>query len=140
MPTVSPSHSPTGMPTVSPSHAPTGMPTVSPSHAPTGMPTVRPSSAPTSPKPTGQFCFDSRAQLKTAVNEYITCEDDISCKMNLGYGYPIGSWCTEKVTDMSWMFYGSFNEPLTNWDTCKQYRAQAFPHSAALTFLSNSQR
>ena len=43
------------------------------------------------------------------------------CQMDLGYGYPIGSWCTDKITDMSDIFYGmsTFNKELYGWDTSK---------------------
>ena len=66
-------------------------------------------------------CFSSKQELQQAVDAYIECNDDVSCKASLGYGYPIGNWCTGQVTDMSDLFWNkaTFNEPLTNWNTLK---------------------
>ena len=68
-----------------------------------------------------QTCFSSKQQLRDAINAYIECNDDVNCKKLLGYGYPIGNWCTGQVTDMSYIFHNkdTFNEPLTNWDTSR---------------------
>ena len=79
---------------------------------PTSPPTVAPSPSP---------CFTSKAELQQAIDDYINCGDDTDCKASLGYGYPIGNWCTGQVTDMAEIFRykSTFNEPLTNWDTSK---------------------
>ena len=68
-----------------------------------------------------QTCFTSKTELQQAINDYINCNDEFRCKASLGYGYPIGNWCTGKITDMSYIFQykNTFNEPLTNWDTAK---------------------
>ena len=71
-----------------------------------------------------QTCFSSKQELQQAVDDYILCNDDVSCKASLGYGFPIGNWCTGQITDMSDIFKNkdAFNEPLTYWDTAKVTR------------------
>ena len=71
--------------------------------------------------------FHSKETLRQAVNDYIDCNQSVDCKVELGYGYPIGNWRTAGVTDMSSLFQNKadFNEPLTNWNTGKSW----FNHS-----------
>ena len=60
-------------------------------------------------------CFKDRAELKAAVDGDW---EDPTGSIAQTYGYPIGSWCTKDVTDMSFMFEGasSFNGDLSSWD------------------------
>ena len=74
--------------------------------------------------PISQYCFTSKGGtdgLQTAVNEYIDqdCINNSGCAAGQKYGYPIGSWCISRVTDMSGLFQDkdTFNdEELLRWD------------------------
>ncbi|EJK61148.1 hypothetical protein THAOC_18409, partial [Thalassiosira oceanica] len=89
---------------------------------PTLSPTATPSTTPTS-SPTATYYFDDKILIQLAIDIYIKCgEEAPACNQTmLEYGYPIGNWNTERMTDMSNLFAGrtGFNEPLTNWDTRK---------------------
>ena len=69
-------------------------------------------------------CFADRNELKAAVDNYTAGGDacvsgESECEVVQTYGWPIGSWCTSKVTNMSELFYHKigFNEDLSSWDT-----------------------
>ena len=53
------------------------------------------------------------------MDKYFECAGNILCQSDLGFGYPIGDWCTDYIEDMSYLFKDklSFNEPLANWNT-----------------------
>jgi hypothetical protein len=82
-----------------------------------GKPTVS-TSKPTTLAPVSNHCFTS-AELKSAVDDYINedCSVISTCPTRLKYG-AIGTWCTSKVTDMSYLFdsKGSFNDDISLWD------------------------
>jgi hypothetical protein len=61
-------------------------------------------------------CFSSRDELKAAVDQYV--QGYWGTTDSLKYGWPIGSWCVEKVTDMSSLFEGldTFDEDLSPWE------------------------
>ena len=79
------------------------------------------SSAEVPTNPPTQFCFPDRAELGIAVDEYIDqdCTNDSGCAAGKIYGWPMNSWCTSLVTDMSYLFEDktTFTEDLTGWDT-----------------------
>ena len=69
-----------------------------------------------------QYCFKDgnpakwrSGELYKAVDAYISqdCATNFTCESRQKYG-DIGSWCTEKITDLHALFYNasSFNEPL----------------------------
>jgi len=76
-------------------------------------------SAPASAQ-TNEGCFPNRDTLQTAVYNYInkSCSANSECTVGKTWGWPIGNWCTEIVTDMSWLFsfMNSFNEDISGWD------------------------
>ena len=51
-------------------------------------------------------CFANKEELKQAVNSYIRdgCAEDNKCEVGKKYGWPIGSWCVSKVTDVIFIF------------------------------------
>ena len=51
-------------------------------------------------------CYADRGELLTAVDDYISqdCPNINNCTVGQTYGYPINSWCTGNVTDMSELF------------------------------------
>ncbi|CAB9520222.1 (LipO)protein [Seminavis robusta] len=62
-------------------------------------------------------CFQNANELQSAVHKYVvngTAETSIA-KI---YGWPIGSWCVDQVTDFSQLFAGlhDFNEDIGGWD------------------------
>ena len=71
-------------------------------------------------------CFVDKEELQAAVDDYTAggaaCrENNSECGVIQTYGWPIGSWCTSNITDMSWLFRrkDSFNDDLSSWDTSK---------------------
>jgi surface protein len=65
-------------------------------------------------------CFLSKAELKRAVDNYMTqdCANLPDCDVGQIYGWPMNAWCVSNVTDMSWLFYSMpyFNENISSWD------------------------
>jgi surface protein len=63
-----------------------------------------------------QDCFATRAELRIAVNVFLS--DPTDTFLSTTYGLPIGSWCVGAVTDFSGLFANArtFNEPLGEWD------------------------
>lgn len=69
------------------------------------------------------ICFQNRTELLNATNRYITSgcgEEKTKCAegdVEL-YGWPIGEWCVDNVTDMSNLFYNrdKFDEDISQWD------------------------
>ncbi|KAL7528807.1 hypothetical protein ACHAXR_002647 [Thalassiosira sp. AJA248-18] len=91
-------------------------------------PPLPPPSPPPTPFPTTQKCFNDRDELRSAVERYIEdedCANNSECQVGQEYGWPMNSWCTSKVTDMSTLFYkypmtdrwAAFNEDISSWDT-----------------------
>ena len=76
-------------------------------------------SAPTNAQ-TNEACFPDKTTLQNAVRDYIdqSCKTNSTCAVGKTWGWPINTWCTKLVTDMSWLFYnkGSFNEDISGWD------------------------
>ena len=102
--------------TLSPTTTPsTNAPTATPTHSPTATPTNAPSTAtPTKP------CFSDKKSLQNAISVYTVnnCASNPSlppCASS--YGWPIGTWCTSLITDMSYLFqYSTFNGDISGWD------------------------
>lgn len=65
-------------------------------------------------------CFSTNTELRNAVVSYVANPTPAN-PISVTYGYPIGSWCVDNVTDFSNVFSGlsTFDEPLTNWVTSK---------------------
>ena len=65
-------------------------------------------------------CFADRAELKTAVDQYVSqnCANNSNCNVGQTYGYPMNSWCVGSVTNMYQLFLGmdTFNEDISSWD------------------------
>ena len=65
-------------------------------------------------------CFADRAELKTAVDQYVSqnCANNSNCNVGQIYGYPMNSWCVGSVTNMYQLFLGmdTFNEDISAWD------------------------
>jgi surface protein len=61
-------------------------------------------------------CFTTRDELKAAVDRYV--QGYWGTTDSSKYGWPIGSWCVEKVTNMSNLFEGldKFNEDISGWE------------------------
>lgn len=79
-------------------------------------------------------CFPNGPTLRTAVNLYITqgCSTNSTCAVGQQWGWPIGTWCTSGVTDMSLLItngdvesdVGSkFNDDISDWDVrfCRRF-------------------
>jgi len=67
-------------------------------------------------------CFADRKELKAAVERYIQSGCAVAATLCTGdsdtYGWPIGSWCVDGVTDMSSLFAGldTFNDDISGWN------------------------
>jgi len=61
-------------------------------------------------------CFTTRDELKAAVDRYV--QGYWGAADSSKYGWPIGSWCVGKVTDMSSLFESleTFNEDISRWE------------------------
>ena len=83
------------------------------------VPSFRPSAHPSFHP---RQCFTDRNELKSAVDAYTSSSQNCSksdvCEVTHIYGWPIGTWCVSKVTDMSDLFFETvnFNDDLTYWD------------------------
>ena len=75
--------------------------------------------------PAEKQCFRFRAELKGAVEMYVSsgCNEgdsvnDVCQDITDKYGWPMNSWCVDKVTDMSELFHemSTFNEVISSWD------------------------
>lgn len=81
-------------------------------------------------------CFADKSELEIAVYKYVKdpiytsngedCANNNQCEVGQRYGYPIGTWCVENVTDMSSLFDGYglasgrlFNEDISSWDVSR---------------------
>lgn len=53
-----------------------------------------------------------------AIDRYIEANGTQSSAVATKYGYPIGTWCVSKITNMAGLFNGkqTFNEDLNGWD------------------------
>jgi surface protein len=82
------------------------------------------------------LCFESRAELDQALDDYLSGDKDRRDDVEFVYG-PIRSWCTKHMTDFSHLFDGyshpSFNEAIDGWDMSSAkttsgmfFRADAF--------------
>jgi len=87
---------------------------------PTPPPTHPPTLPPTLP-PIPNLSFDNRDELKLAVNQYSSqnCTTNSTCATGVTYGWPINTWCVEKVTSFNELFLEQydFNQTIANWDT-----------------------
>jgi hypothetical protein len=96
-------------------------------------------------------CFQDRTELLNATNRYITSgcgEEKTKCAegdVEL-YGWPIGEWCVENVTDMSNLFYNreTFDEDISQWDVSNVvdmswmfYGAQSFAQNLSSWNVTN---
>jgi hypothetical protein len=72
------------------------------------------------PNAEGAQCFtNNNTELRLAVQAYVNNSTNTST-VALKYGYPIGSWCVDNVTDMSRVFDGlNFTASLSGWKTGK---------------------
>ncbi|KAK1740114.1 DUF285 domain-containing protein [Skeletonema marinoi] len=63
-------------------------------------------------------CFAARDELKAAVYKYVYLQEYWGIADSSKYGWPIGSWCVNDVTDMSGLFRGrdTFNEDISGWN------------------------
>jgi surface protein len=68
-------------------------------------------------------CFPDKNTLGLAIEAYINqgCStNSASCTVGQRWGWPIGTWCTTLITDMSdlfrWMNSTTFNEDISGWD------------------------
>ena len=64
-------------------------------------------------------CFQDKQELQMAVDDYLSLPEEgratsIVAKV---YGYPMGSWCVDRIDNFSYLFYQKkhFNEDLTFW-------------------------
>ena len=91
------------------------LPLPSPSPPPPSPPSLSPSPSLTPPACTGHT-FTSKANLNTAVTEYVSNATAATAK----YG-PIAGWCVSGVTDMSALFDNkrNFNADISGWDTSR---------------------
>ena len=79
----------------------------------------------------------SRDELKAAVDQYV--QGYWGTAESTKFGWPIGSWCVEKVTDMSELFkdLSTFNEDISGWEVgmlgaCKgEIRRLVIPYNMA---------
>jgi len=64
-------------------------------------------------------CFNSTSELRDAIELYLDPSNEENSTVSMTYGYPIGSWCVDKIDDFSLLFVGqtTFNEPLAGWNT-----------------------
>jgi len=71
-------------------------------------------SMPTAVSPTD--CFTTRDELSAAVDRYVN--GNWGAADSSRYGWPMGYWCVDYVTDMSRLFYGlrTFNEDISGWN------------------------
>ena len=86
-------------------------------------------------------CFIEHSELRAAVYQYITqeCATNPSCEIAQKYGYPMNSWCTSQITDMSQLFvykYGDsgmipFNENISDWDVSNVENMRSMFHGKA---------
>jgi surface protein len=81
-------------------------------------------------------CFTSRDELKAAIDEYVQGYWDTA--ESTKFGWPIGSWCVRKVTDMSELFkdLSAFNEDISGWDVGQVTTMQGM-FSGASSFNGN---
>ena len=101
---------------------------VAPSLPPSQSPSVGPSVSQSPSASSTQNCMTTTAELYDAVDAYL---EDNSENSNVAstYGWPIGTWCVSKITDMSGLFYSmrksssifnflirTFNEDISEWD------------------------
>jgi len=72
--------------------------------------------------PSNSKCFADRKELKIVVDGYVKDGCGVIATLCTGindtYGWPIGSWCVDNVTDMSSLFEGldTFNEDISGWN------------------------
>jgi hypothetical protein len=93
-------------------------------------------------------CFIEHSELRTAVYQYIKqeCATNPSCEIAQKYGYPMNSWRTSQITDMSQLFvykYGDsgmipFNENISDWDVSSVENMRSMFH--ATTFNGDISR
>jgi len=79
-------------------------------------------------------CFQNRDELASAVRQYLVNATQVSNVAQV-YGWPIGSWCVDAVTDFSFLFYKharQFNEDLGGWDVSKATSMQSMFQDAFL--------
>ena len=133
-PTPAPNNTSSKNPSTNPSSNPSGITikqSTNPSSNPSSFPSSNPSSSPSS------NCFPNRAALQSAVDAYIDPATAATAKLQFGL---IGLWCTELVTDMSFLFdgqrlaaIGTFNEDINGWQV-GQVTTMSFMFTNAAAF------
>ena len=65
-------------------------------------------------------CFPDNTILQTAIIYYIgkSCSTNSTCAVGTTWGWPVGTWCTKLVNDMSYLFFReyAFNKDISGWD------------------------
>ena len=98
---------------------------VAPSLPPSQSPGVGPSVSQSPSASSTQNCMTTTAELYDAVDAYL--EDGPTSTAANTYGYPIGTWCVSKITDMDQLFQNknTFNEDIGQWDVSKVTNMEA---------------
>ena len=81
-------------------------------------------------------CFTNRDELSAAVDRYVN--GNWGTADSSRYGWPMGYWCVDYVTDMSRLFYGldTFNEDISRWNV-GQVTDTSFMFNGASAFNGN---
>eukprot|EP00984_Skeletonema_dohrnii_P019424 scaffold9279_cov132-Skeletonema_dohrnii-CCMP3373.AAC.2 len=76
-----------------------------------------------SPTERSYACFADSKELKAAVSQYVQLgcnEGAVSCPASIveKYGWPMGAWCVDDVTNMASLFEGldTFDEDISGWN------------------------
>lgn len=67
----------------------------------------------------GLSCFQTNAELRRAIEDYLKAPNDKKSDVAKRYGHPINKWCFSKqLTDFSWLFWDlpEFNHSIADWD------------------------
>jgi surface protein len=71
-------------------------------------------------------CFETRDELRLAVDTFMLGGDSLMVKLEKTYGLPIGTWCVSNIQDFSSFLSNErnsraaiFNEDLAAWDVSK---------------------